>query len=521
MTVRLPALAQLKDGKQLPQSALPDLLARAFAEKEIPPAALAHLLMSAPEPFSRLLASFWMREDGPVPGVQEALAHSLQQPFLVSSYQGTAQENALIDRRISSSSAARSSRAWIGWGSCFTLAIDAQSRLPETAALLQTPILILGAGASGILVARALTDLGFHHLTVIDQEGGYGGIWNRPALKLIRANPLTLRYRGPDLHASVARGPGSGERVSLFLQHLVQGQEASQPLPDVQPLQVHRIMPGDLAHAVLVSDGSGERVLRSPILINALGVGQPLPLSNHQYMQTDSEEHVEHRWQEPLTHNELVQWQGKRVLFVGLSNSTLTMLQQMQHAIDQGHDLAYTVLTHHPHERIAMPLLSGLYRNLAGGLLTGLAGDVPEVHRALMRARTSTSQREQLLPDVAFWSIRPQADKTHHLLVRRRDGRSRTMPGITRVYGLTGYGHSTVALHAMGMGVQEDRVLLDADGEVQFGGSRRLSRGYFAIGPVAQGQPNGAILPGILYRVGELLPTLLARAAEYAALSQR
>jgi hypothetical protein len=162
-----------------------------------------------------------------------------------------------------------------------------------------------------------------------------------------------------------------------------------------------------------------------------------------------------------------------------------------------------------------------LYRNLAGGLLTGLAGDVPEVHRALMRARTSTSQREQLLPDVAFWSLHPQADQTYHLLVRRRDGRSRMMSGIARAYGLTGYGHATVALQAMGMGVQEDRALLDADGEVQFGGSRRLSRGYFAIGPVAQGQPNGTLLPGILSRVGELLPTLLARAAEYVALSQR
>lgn len=296
MATTIPALAHLKDGRGVERTTLPGLLAQAFADKLIPPQVMMDLLTQIPVPFARLLARFWMREaDGQVPGFHEALTQSLWLPTLPH-YQGTSAENTIIDERICATSQARGERALIGQGSCFTLQLDQWCQIPVDTPLLQTPILILGAGPSGLLVARALFDLGFRRITVIDEQGRYGGIWNSPQVQLTRTNPFALRYRGPQFSASVPPAPGSGKAVSTFLRQLVEGRREDDLLPPVVQAQVRGVIAGDLAHAVLLRDPAwGERIIQFPLLINALGVGAPRPLSDSCCMQTDTEGQVDQR----------------------------------------------------------------------------------------------------------------------------------------------------------------------------------------------------------------------------------
>ncbi|GHO98663.1 hypothetical protein KSF_087110 [Reticulibacter mediterranei] len=521
MATTIPALAYLKDGRGVERSVLPGLLTQAFADKLIPPHVVMDLLQQIPGPFARLLALFWMREtDGLIPGLHEALMQSLWIPTLPH-YQGTSVENTSIDERICTTSHAR--RALVGRGSCFTLQLDQWCQIPAHTPLLQTPVLILGAGPSGLLTARALFDLGFRRITVLDEQGSYGGIWNSPQVQLTRTNPFALRYRGPRFSASVPPAPGSGKAMSAFFHRLVEGSGGEDDLlPAVVQAQVRGVIAGDLSHAVLLRDPSwGERIVQSPLLINALGVGVPRPLSARHSMQTDAEEQaVDQRWQEALREEDLAQWQGQRLVFVGLSASTLTMVQQAQHAIDRGYDLSYTVLTHHDPASLLDPVASGLARDVRRGDLDGLALDLPAVREAFRRLCGSQSQREQMLPQVAHWSIRQEGDGNRSLMATSKQDQVLVLPALARVYGLLGYEQPIHTLNACGIGVIEGRALVDVDGEVQAAHERHVHRGYFALGPVALGHPNANSLPGILYRVGELLPTLIARAAEYTTIAR-
>ncbi len=513
----IPVFARLKDGRSVPSHELASLLAGAWTHKAIPSHVLAFLLQESPRPFAHLLAGLWLRDAGFGQALLEALDQSLVMPTSPCTYRGTASENDLIDRWVRSFSnrMREGERATIGWGTTFHLSLVPHCQLPPSSTM-HTPIVILGAGPSGLLTARVLQDVGFRKIIVIDQQGVYGGIWNRPEIQMARANPLSIRYQGPgSKEAVLPPAPGPGTAIREFLMQLVGGM-GSEPLPAVQRAKILAVVPGDLWHSVLVRDETGERLIHTPLLINCLGVGEPLPLSSPRFMYTDAEAHVDSRWQEPLTFQQLAALQGQRLVFISLSNSTLTMLQQVQALIDQGCDLSYTVLTHHSRERLAHPKALDLYRNLNGGLLTLLAGDLPPVHRAFLRVRDARCEREHLIPEVHFWTVWPHRDGTRSLLVQRRDGRC-TQLDFARLYALTGYGHQAPFFKRMGLIVTGERAHLDFDGEVHAASSndRRLHRGYFALGPVAIGQPNAAILPGILYRVGELVPTVLCRAAEY------
>jgi hypothetical protein len=96
------------------------------------------------------------------------------------------------------------------------------------------------------------------------------------------------------------------------------------------------------------------------------------------------------------------------------------------------------------------------------------------------------------------------------------------------LYTLIGYGPRAEMLSKMGLSVNHPylgAVDLDYDGEVQRetgrAGRSRLCPGYFCLGVRNAFNMNEVLLPGLLFRLPDLVAGVILRSAEYWARSQQ
>jgi len=545
-TASTPAIAQLKGGDPLFSCAqvgsLPRLLQSALADKGIDPAALDYL--SAP-PYDadflpRLLGLLVMRLAHPelhfpvlADSIRQVRTRRVHAPY---TYSGTEQENAVIDSALAESSDRGGYRARIGRGAARSFSLGALALPHLDRAIRRVLIVILGAGAAGTLAARTLVNASFENILVLDQTGGYGGLWKQPNVKEgLTNNPFSFDYE--DLLVGAA--PLPGDHITTFLEDLATPPNflGWRPLPAVVKAKVMGVEPGELAHRVTYRDEAGEHSLIAPIVVNTLGIGKPLPPSRPGVMETDVPHLAGIRWQQVWSTEQAHKLRGKNLAFIGLGNSTAEMLVQLQEFNARGYGINYRVLTHYPQEaldypRSPIPWRGGtyrLYRDTTISGLTRLAGDLRRIDRAFVQVRESSApERAEVLSEVAFWTLRQGPGGAKSMTVRHADGSTRSFP-IDQLFSLIGYGHRSDELKALGLVVTDDylgAVAADLDGEVQRTrealGRSRLHAGYSLLGSMLKSRTNqnAQVIPGLLYRLPDWLATVIWRAAEYVAGNQ-
>ncbi len=395
----------------------------------------------------------------------------------------------------------------------------------------EVPIAVIGAGAAGTLTARALLEMGFRQVDVLDRRGTTGGIWNQDNVRLgSKNNPFPLRY--DDVKASAADDSlfidGSGLSIQRYIHAVGDGitpslySQGHRTGPvEVQQALATGIEPGDLDHIVRIQQGTVSVTRRYPIVVYAPGIGRPLPVSHPGHM-TSSASRTESgvRWQQQLTDEALRELEGQSIVLFGIGNSTAEMAYQFQQYTNKtGRHINYYILTHYPDNSLRHPAEErdghkSLYRNLRAPELTGLAGDLPHINRMIKRAYFEG----RIIGGITDWYV------SQGLVVAKdARGSERVIPA-DRIYTLIGYGQSPKTLSAMGITCLDDYYgtgAYDFDGEVQrqpdTTGRRRLHPGYFVIGPAMKNRynPNAEVIPGIQGQLNNLLTSIVFRAAEY------
>jgi len=387
------------------------------------------------------------------------------------------------------------------------------------------------------MAARGLVDIGFRKLniTVIDKTGEFGGIWNQRNVKeASKNNPFRLQFG--DIFVDPA--PGSGSSIRGFLRRL-EGDynpyyrrfEKGKSLVN-KPVKgrVVSVVPGDLMHTVVYEDGKRTRKIKAPIVINATGVGTPLEPSRQDYMLTSaSKSEAGIRWQQVITPEQAEKLRGKRLVFIGLGNSTAEMLIQIQKLNAQGFNIDYQVVTHYPKKALNNPNIKvningsdfQIFRDLEIPNLTGLAGDLAEIRSAYFQAL----YEKRVIAGIREWHL----DDDKRILLLTQYGK-RTSINFDQLYTLIGYGNDPDYLRKAGMIVSDEytgAIEADFDGEVQKSpgkfGRERVYPGYFALGACLKNEfnPNAEVIPGIMHRMYDQLFTIVIRAAEYNAKKRR
>lgn len=264
----------------------------------------------------------------------------------------------------------------------------------------------------------------------------------------------------------------------------------------------------------------------APIVVNAIGVGDPLHPHRPGKMQTDvAPEQAGQRWQHVLTEAEVRSFHGKQMVFVGLSNATFAMLHQIHQWNRRGAAIDYRVITHYPKASLDHPTQHvehggssyHFYRDLEHFHLLRVAGDLAEVADAFQQALTGG----HILPHVTGWSREGE-----EVIATSEDGKRHRLP-CDRLYTLIGYGPQASLLEEMGLQLNNrylGAVDMDVDGEAHrpgatsFSGRERVHPGYFCFGIRNSFNPNEVLLNGLLFRLPQLLAGIILRAAEASTL---
>jgi glycine/D-amino acid oxidase-like deaminating enzyme len=517
--MHVPAIAAFKQTSPLSEQRLHTLLAQMLADKGVKHEGIEFLSRQSPQ-FLALVFQHFMTRSASTHLQGALLQHALQHLTQARShYQGTREENALIDESTgnlvkSEVAACRSEQMQaLTWRGAAAAYVSGQVSIP--ARIGDASIVIVGAGAAGVLVARALIELGFRNLLLLDQGGSHGGVWSQPPLQgASRANPFPLTFLDHHLPAA----PGGSDAVMGWLDHI-----ATEDVR-VRKARVIAIEPGDLNHRVRYQDSCGKVCeIMSTIVINTTGVGEPLPPSRPGVMTTDTPaELAGARWQQMWTPAQARSYQGHSIMLISLSNSTLEMVQQIQRYQREGLDIDYHILTHYPDAALAQPTRTVMYEGHKMRLyrapermqLLRLAGDLPEVASAFEQARDSG----RISSHVRHWSLELGAQP--QIAVVRADGTTERH-AYHHLYTLIGYGPRAHSLQAMGLSVNGPylgAVDLDYDGEVQHRpgevGRTRLYPGYFALGLRNAFNMNEVLLPGLLFRLPDLVAGVIVRAIE-------
>jgi hypothetical protein len=385
---------------------------------------------------------------------------------------------------------------------------DSLFSLPKN--ILSTPIAIIGFGMAGITVAFALDRLGFKNITVFDRTEEGLGIWARENVYgRSRNNPKDIEFFDNTLNAA----PGEGEEVKDFLETLIEDMD------DISITQsnIQGVTPGDLRHT-LRTQGLEQQYA---IVINAIGLGAPVPLSDPDRMLTSANSSVAGpRWQVTLDRKKI---EGKRLVLIGLGNSTAEMLRQIHDFQDNGVDVDYQVLTHYPKDAVFNPNDTvylnekpyRVFRDISKPNLVDFQGDLPDsrydYYRALNSGRIQYGVRRWEMSDsklVTFTSANKPIDQIE----------------CSQVYTLTGYKHSREVIERMGCRYDPSGrcAMYDYDGEMlrdplALRPEDRLCKGYFGFGAMldAPHNRNAIVLPGMIHRIGDLLFGIVMRATEF------
>jgi hypothetical protein len=199
------------------------------------------------------------------------------------------------------------------------------------------------------------------------------------------------------------------------------------------------------------------------------------------------------------------------------------MVKQIQRYQREGLDIDYKIITHYPNEALAEPLKvvmhhghkMRLYRNPQRFQLLRLAGDIPDIATTFEQARNSG----HIVSHITHWSI--ERGEQQQLVTVREDGMVQRFT-YNELYTLIGYGPKAEVLSAMGLSVNHPylgAVDLDYDSEVQretgTTGRSRLWPGYFCLGVRNAFNMNEVLLPGLLFRLPDLVAGVILRCIEY------
>ncbi len=389
-------------------------------------------------------------------------------------------------------------------------AFDSQNHVVERNAQ-RVSVAVVGGGAAGYMAVEALRRFGFESIDFYNPDPL--GIWGKENVYGgSRNNPRPLRF----FNVSVKAAPGNGDYIRSAIQGLQRnfGGEVN-----IFSEKVTAIRPGNLNHTVVSSLGE----IDYPIVINAMGLGVPKPLSDPRRMTLyNGQQNVAAlRWQKVgQTAKDLV---GQKHVFIGLGNSTAEMIHQLHNLEDQGYEIDYRILTHYPLDSIMNPeevVVDGgqafrVFRDLSQPNLTSYQGDLMQSRRDYFRAMLNG----RIVPNVIRWGVK-KVNGVKYLGYSQ--GAEQHETEYNKLYVLTGYHQPAEVLSKFGCVHDQETgaVLYDYDGELvadpRQKGAQRLHKGYFALGAVADAphNKNTIVIPGMISAIPPMMAGVVMRASE-------
>lgn len=395
---------------------------------------------------------------------------------------------------------------------------------------LETKIVIIGAGPAGTVTARTLIEIGFNNIEILDQSGKFNGIWRLSSVyKGTINNPFNINFLGIHLPASTG-AQGSGEKLINFLDQVVWGKKDSNgkriknyfssKMPEVTKAKILKIKASDLNHQIeYIDSASNTQTITAPIVINAIGLGQPSDLNDKNApMKTTTPNLCGSRWQVQITDKIANKFNNKDISFIGLGNSSTEMLMQIHELNKQGFNIRYKVLTHYPKASIENPDKYinhegkdyRVFRDLEKSNLVDLEGDIPAARNAYMKALEDGN----IITDLVEWKRCPE---NKQMILKLRDGSQIKIPTDYQ-FTLTGYRQSKNLFEKMDISLDESTCpLYDYDGEVQRKAteqnSSRIFKGYSLIGAIRanDSEPNALVIPGIMDSLPKLIFNTILR----------
>ncbi|MES3004981.1 MAG: NAD(P)-binding protein [Patescibacteria group bacterium] len=454
--------------------------------------------------FAPLFADLVLRTGGLDNELLNQFGQALQHvpPTKLESYTGSDTQNSRIDSAIANSGIARDVKRY-GEGSASFF--ETKSVIPTS--IRNVPIAIVGYGAAGIIAGYALSKLGFQRITVYE-KGKNLGIWSyKNVFELSRNNPLRLQF----FNSVLDPAPGGGIEVRDFLSRLA--------ILNTVDARVVKIQPGKMKHKLVFSDKS---TAEYPIVVNAVGLGKPRPVSDPARMVTETgQAHAGARWQQQLRVEDVA---GQQIVLIGLGNSTAEMLQQIHTLIDDGYYVDYRVLTHYPEEAVYNPSTYveedgrtfRVFRDTSKPNLVDYQGDLARSRYDYFRAL----HEGKIISGVKRWEVKTPGVMAIYGKNRKNLGK---LP-FDKVMTLIGYHQGKDEMQNLGCSYDEKQGsgVFDYDGEVAGmpGNSdpkKRLHKGYFGFGSILETplNPNAIVIPGMLHRIGDLAFSVIMRAAEF------
>ena len=490
---------------------LPQLLSCWIREKEYNPEVVARL--ASISLFGKIMQFYFMggvdtntydEVRGAINNVGRNIVHHMKgrEPD-IEPYIGNRIDNLRVDHAVSEG-VYRVTR--YGGGSSDKFEIHSTDSIPADVAKVE--IAVIGHGAAGILVERTLRSTGFKNVTVYEKSKSLG-IWaNENVYSRSRNNPQKLSWHGSDL----APAPGTGDSVKEFLSNI--GKSAN-----IKAATIKSIKPSSLQHRIEFVENTIENKT-VPIVINCSGLGTPRPISDSKKMATkQSTTFAGERWQRKLDAGEC---RGKSFIFIGLGNSTAEMIRQIHEHQDRGVEVDYRIMTHYPKDSVENPedvveskggVKYRVFRDLSLPNLTSWQGDLGASRYDYYRALRT----KKIISGVKSW----RTSDTSFFCQTNRGSYRQEVYDVDKLFTLIGYQPSKLALEHFGIQANEDDQCpeLDYDGEVQTGDieqGHRLHRGYFCFGAMTANpqNKNAIVLPGMLFRLNDLITSVILRAAE-------
>jgi hypothetical protein len=377
-------------------------------------------------------------------------------------------------------------------------------------------VAFVGAGLASTSLAAYLTHRGLsaEHMTLIDPTGDFGGQWQDPNVQLGGFNnPVDMAILPGHVLDTSNR---SGEKMLAMQRELAAAQLEDCTLVPDSVADLQRDKKSGEWH-VRTSQGA---VVDADYVVVANGTPYPRKIdgpriqSNLDEMpgRVAPEELLIEREQRALTKQDLSS--GRELVFMGIGNSTGTMLRQLQYyEIKTGLTVPYTILTDRSQQALENPARSRdgkppIYRDPQNGYLTGYSGDIRE---------DNVGYRQALLEGRIVSGVRQvnYSRKSGGLQIVTTQGARKIIPA-PHVFALLGNVRDYRLFDKIGNDVRTSSRVSPAIRPVD-GAVRTKRDGYksnvFALGSVAATSydPNAAVGPGIASRLPHVALTMAVR----------